>query len=246
MAINSDDESGTRWVPRRPDADGPPWTTTGRTWLPNSNPVPEPSRHTNGFAVAALILGLLCLVPFAVVFGVIALVQIRDRKQSGAGLAVGGLVASGVWVAIIGIGLGTGVIHVDWRDSDDDVPYWLEGTWAALRDGDCVDGLSAIEGDTSSEFDFPVVPCSGPHEGEVYATFELAEGAYPGLGVVAERADERCELLLDNPPETIRGPEYGYLYLYPHDDWWPEIRTVVCIAFDLDGIEMPAPAPTQL
>ncbi len=51
----------------------------------------------------------------------------------------------------------------------------------------------------------------------MYTTFELAEGEYPGLTVVEERADARCAQLLDvSPPQTVSGPEYGYLYLYPH------------------------------
>ncbi|SDU73762.1 hypothetical protein [Jiangella alkaliphila] len=160
------------------------------------------------------------------------------------GFAVAALIVGPVGlVAVIGV-----LYVLVYRDDGDDdgAPYWLEDTWAALRDGDCVDGLSTIEGETQQELDFPVVACSGPHEGEVYATFELAEGDYPGLTVVEERADQRCAQLLDgSPPETVSGPEYGYLYLYPHGDWWPEIRTVVCIAFDMDDVMPPGltPAP---
>lgn len=179
-------------------------------WVPERPAGPDPGPPRNGFAVAALIVGLVGLVA---VIGVLYVFVYRDDGDD---------------------------------DGDGVAPYWLEGTWAALRDGDCVDGLSTIEGEAPPELDFPVVACSGPHEGEVYATFELAEGEYPGLTVVEERADRRCALLLDNsPPETVSGPDYGYLYLYPHGDWWPEIRTVVCIAFDMDDVMPPGltPAP---
>lgn len=49
-------------------------------------------RETNGLAVAALILGLCGFAVVPVVLGHVALHQIRDRHQSGAGLAVAGLV----------------------------------------------------------------------------------------------------------------------------------------------------------
>ena len=59
---------------------------------------------TNGFAIASLVLGILTLCGLgsvlAVIFGHIALGQIKDRNQTGRGLAIAGLV-----LGYVGIGL---------------------------------------------------------------------------------------------------------------------------------------------
>jgi hypothetical protein len=56
----------------------------------------QPSQATNGLAVAALVLGIVWIFwlgsALAIVFGHVALGQIRQRNQSGKGMAVAGLV----------------------------------------------------------------------------------------------------------------------------------------------------------
>ena len=84
---------------------------------PSSNPPPQPTGYppgpefppppaasTNGFAVAALIFGILGRL-LGFVFGIIALVQIRRTGQKGTGLAVAGLVLSALWLLALGLGL---------------------------------------------------------------------------------------------------------------------------------------------
>ena len=66
------------------DRDAGPWQTF---------PAPQP---TNGLAVAALVLGIVWAFwigsALAIVFGHVALGQIRQRNQSGKGMAIAGLV----------------------------------------------------------------------------------------------------------------------------------------------------------
>jgi hypothetical protein len=63
---------------------------------------PPPPAGANGFAIVSLVLGLLGLVcAFAVlslIFGCIALSQISKSGQKGRGMAICGIVASGVWL----------------------------------------------------------------------------------------------------------------------------------------------------
>lgn len=66
---------------------------------------PPYQRRTNGFAVASLILGILGVVILSVIFGCVALSQIRRRGDDGSGLAIAGLVLSGVWTALMLIGV---------------------------------------------------------------------------------------------------------------------------------------------
>jgi hypothetical protein len=71
--------------------------------------------RVNGFAIASFVLGLagfmLVTLVLSVVFGIIALAGIRKTGGRGKGLAIAGLVLSGVWVllfaAIIAIGAAT-------------------------------------------------------------------------------------------------------------------------------------------
>ena len=60
----------------------------------------SPASGTNGFAIAAFVLGLVGFVVLSVIFGIVALNKLRDRPQRGKGLAIAGLCLSGVWVVI--------------------------------------------------------------------------------------------------------------------------------------------------
>jgi hypothetical protein len=68
-----------------------------------------PSRSTNGMAIASMVLGILWLYwigsILALVFGYIALSQIRQRGEGGRGMAIAGVVLAwiGIGIAVIGI-----------------------------------------------------------------------------------------------------------------------------------------------
>lgn len=63
---------------------------------------PQMSRKTNGLAIAALVCGILwgfgVLAVLALVFGIIALQQIKKREESGRGLAIAGIILGGIGV----------------------------------------------------------------------------------------------------------------------------------------------------
>ena len=78
-------------------------------WPTNPYAVPYATyatRATNGLAVASLVLGILWIYwigsILALVFGYVAMIQIRERNQAGHGLAVAGIVLG--WVGM-GIGI---------------------------------------------------------------------------------------------------------------------------------------------
>lgn len=84
-------------------------------------PVYPPPRPTNGMAVASMVLGILWLYwvgsILAVIFGYIARKQIRERGESGGGMAVAGIVLGWVGVAtlvaviVLLVGVGTVATH---------------------------------------------------------------------------------------------------------------------------------------
>src|SRR5215831_2024091 len=85
----------------KPDSSWPPVPPGWPLWV-NDDPgyiaPPPPRRPTNGFAIASLIFGILGGVVLSVIFGLVALSQIRRRQQSGRGLAIAGLALSGACI----------------------------------------------------------------------------------------------------------------------------------------------------
>jgi hypothetical protein len=65
---------------------------------------PYPGR-TNGFAVASLVLGILGFFVItgilALIFGYVAREQIRERGESGDGMAIAGIVLGWVWLGLV-------------------------------------------------------------------------------------------------------------------------------------------------
>jgi hypothetical protein len=119
-------------------------------------PPPEQQRAggTNGWAIAAFVLGILGGTILSVIFAIVALVQLKGRHQRGRGMAFAALVISALWIAVI-----TSVIVY---------AVSLEGKSVQATDltpGDCVKDAHDDE--------LPAwvkrVRCDRPHYGEVFA-----------------------------------------------------------------------------
>lgn len=103
----------------------------------------------------------------------------------------------------------------------------------AIRVGDCL-------GDTNLETDLesvPTVPCGEPHRSEIYASFQLADGDYPGV----EAAAAEAEVLCLGAFEEFVGVAYDDSLLYattitPTAESWERVddREVLCIVYDPD------------
>ncbi|WP_412745378.1 DUF4190 domain-containing protein [Krasilnikovia sp. MM14-A1004] len=187
-----------------------------------------PPAGTNGFAIASLILGLLGGVLLSVIFGIVALGQIRRRGQGGRGLAIGGLVASGCWVLLIAAGVTLAIVFGD----TDTRPSAADGgtgpvSVTRLHPGDCVGKVSGDDG-TPVE-DVPVLPCTTLHEGEVFAVFDLPAGPWPGERQVETQAEKRCKAelgkYLKTPDDTV-----DFYTLQPLRESWADDRGVTCVA----------------
>ncbi len=205
--------------------------------LPAPLPPPAPppvDPRPNGFAVAALVCGLLGGAPLGIAFGIIALSRIRRRPQAGRGLAVGGLIASGCWLLIFAAAAVAAVLWWERGQADAAVAVTPRDRVhvSALAPGDCVNELHT---EAEEVLDMPVVPCDTPHDGEVYAVFELPAGPFPGEEAVQEEVTVRCE----DDLRSFAGAgseQLEFTFLYPAtESFWTEDRQVTCIAFDPDG-----------
>lgn len=178
-------------------------------------PVVSRPPGTNGFAIAALIFGIIGGFFLSVIFGIVALVKIGKTGQSGKGLAIAGLALSGVWL----LAIGTAIIFAD-KDGKVSVHR--------LRTGDCIKTLS----ESDAVYGMPVVPCTQPHQGEVYGEFDLPRGDYPGEAVIETEVATQCGTLLERYAPQAVDSAAEMFYLYPRSaDWRRGDRTVICIAY---------------
>ena len=103
-----------------------------------------------------------------------------------------------------------------------------------LRLGDCFTDGSA--GDLIQSVQG--VPCSSPHDGEVYFAVFLPDGDYPGDTAIGDSADQACL----NAFKPFTGSDYetsalGLWSMIPTKDSWEQIddREVLCVVNNYDG-----------
>jgi len=105
----------------------------------------------------------------------------------------------------------------------------------ALDVGTCFDDGDEL-GSVSEVRDVPIVDCDVPHDNEVYFTFQLNDGSYPGSERVFDIADKECfgsfEPYVDEAYETSQ-LEFGWLV--PTEEAWEEAndREIICFLYDL-------------
>lgn len=142
---------------------------------------------------------------------------------------------------IIGIVLAVGVIFfVRARmeaDRDGTGAIVDEGSVDAfqVRVGDCFDDGSTFEGDEVNSV--AGVPCSKPHDNEIYAVFDIAATSFPGEAIAGMAHDgciERFEGFVGNDYESS---SLDIATMYPSDESWHQgnDREVVCAVYDVDA-----------
>jgi hypothetical protein len=184
-----------------------------------TTPPPDLKRAggTNGWAIAAFVVGILGGAILSVIFAIVALVQIKGRHQRGRGLAIAALVISTAWIAII-----TAVISYGISTQGKSVQA------ADLNTGDCVKD--------SYDDDLPTwvkrVRCDRPHYGEVFAVLTQPDGTpYPGDQPAMARGEACGSKFVDYAPNSPEGPVFGIAVAYPTaQDWANGDRSVVCVA----------------
>lgn len=99
--------------------------------------------------------------------------------------------------------------------------------------GDCFDDPENFE----EISDVPMVECSVPHHNEVYFTYDLPDGSFPGLQAIEEAADSDCyERFEGFVGRDYASSELDYGYLYPTSDTWSEgDREIVCLVYHVSN-----------
>lgn len=104
----------------------------------------------------------------------------------------------------------------------------------SLEVGQCITD-TAQEGQVSS---VPVVECTEPHNGEIYALPQLPEGDFPGDQAVKDQGDQLCagQPFQDYVGVPYQQSEIYYTKLLPSAETWADgDREIVCILANQDG-----------
>jgi hypothetical protein len=212
-------------LPPAPERPLPP------TGLDPSDLTPAP---TNGMAIASLVFGVLGGVLLAVVFGLVALSQIRRRGGRGRGMAIAGLVLSACWTVVIALVVVAALTAAPNRDEAGAVTDPGQAHVQSLQVGDCIDGLA----DQTVVSAITFRPCAEPHQAEVFAQFELPTGPWPGPEAVVQLAEDGCG---QRVPDLTGHPQLatlGMFTLTPVENAWAMDQTVTCLVLDTTGLTL--------
>ncbi|MFG2971843.1 DUF4190 domain-containing protein [Streptomyces sp. NPDC048331] len=187
----------------------------------------------NGFALASLLSGLLCLPPLGIAFGIAALVQITKRGDRGKVLAIVGLVVSVVMTGALAFTAERLLSSVDDRFDALSRYVDVEGELTdldALRVGDC---FNVPGGDLIDER--PVtyrIDCARVHHGEVTAAEVLEVAEDPESRAADRTAEDTCWKAQDEyAMDTWALPEYAEMFYYApsRESWRQGDRALVCV-----------------
>jgi hypothetical protein len=184
---------------------------------------------TNGLAIAALCCGIAGFVPLAsvaaIVMGIVALNQLRDRVQRGKGMAVAGLVLGALW--LVGWVLFIAAVATDapQRNASGAVTQSSDAYVEDLKAGDCFSGAGRDEVD-----DVTIIPCTAPHESQVVTIFDMPAGPWPGEEKVVGAAEEGCTEKADPLITSKAYDELRPSFIYPQDAFsWRGNREIICV-----------------
>ncbi|MEU9863332.1 DUF4190 domain-containing protein [Streptomyces sp. NPDC047971] len=194
---------------------------------------------TNGLAIASLVSGIVCCVPpLGLVFGLIALPQIKKRNQTGKGLAISGIVLSSLSCLLMVVGLVTGGFGEAWKGFKEGMDEAASSKSPfSLRTGECFEVDGELESYTT---DVGIVDCAKPHDGEVVGGFTITGfDTWPGDDRLDKLAEERCfEISSGYAMDGWAIPErvWDYFYIPSRQSWRAGDRAVTC-TLAVDGGE---------
>ncbi|MEV7522382.1 DUF4190 domain-containing protein [Streptomyces sp. NPDC091371] len=217
-----------------PPGPGNPWAPPSP--LPGWGPPPGYGAQPpglNGFALASLLVGLLCLPPLGIVFGIVALVQIAKKGEKGKALAIVGLVVSVLMTGLMVLAADRVVTELRHRLESVSELTEVEGELADvddLRAGDC---FNVPGGDLMDEHPLMYrIDCALVHHGEVTESKLMDPKAAPE-SVEADLAyEDECWKAQDAyAMDTWALPAFAEMYYFApsRESWRQGDRRLLCV-----------------
>jgi len=198
---------------------------TGGPYAPGP---PPGGGKMSAWAVASFIVGLIGGVLLSAIFGFIALSRIKRLGQRGRGLAIAGIVLSGLWlVGFIALGV-AGSSGQAGRSSSGPIKHKANLNVFSLAVGDCFDNPAGASTVTT----VTAIPCNQPHNAQIYAKFNLSgsDFNYPGTAAVTRRATNGCNSRTSDVDKSLTTSSMTIRLLFPESDaWLSGRRTVSCM-----------------
>lgn len=240
-----DKPSPAQYYPAAPPP--PPEAPAGYPAYPQYPNQPSTPGNTNGFAIAALVCGILPVVItniLAVIFGLVSLNQLKKRPQdSGKGMAVAGLVLGIVWLVLWALIIAAAIANRADRNQAGEISQSGRLSVFKLQVGDCFDGLREGKGISS----VTAQPCTAAHDAEVMDKYELpSEPKYPGEARVIEDVEGECERRVSKMLPDSELNRTQLFYFYPTEqNWRTGDRTAVCVAAAETGTKLTQKLPRR-
>jgi len=222
-----------------PPPPGPAHVVAQPAYAPMVPPPGGPQYPTqagaNGFAIASLALGIVFVVPFApilaIVFGIVALVQIGRTGQRGRGMAISGIVL-GSLVLVAGIAaIVWAITSMPQRGPDGSHVKSGLSSVDSLQPGDCFSGVK-----DGSLLTVTAHPCTSSHQAQLITTVPLDEGPFPGANQAGDLAEEACAPEVDLLVRPDVAEDLEPYILYPDSSQaWSADRTADCLLVAVDG-----------
>lgn len=107
-----------------------------------------------------------------------------------------------------------------------------ESSVLELSIGDCVmDAATPLSADLAQ---LPTVPCSEPHDSELYAIVSAEDGSYPGVDDLVAQGQAKCQALFaDFVGIDFRSSLLDFHFYYPTPSSWVQgDRSIYCMVAD--------------
>lgn len=182
-------------IPPPPPSGPGPWAPPSPPYAWGPPPPHGPAAPAlNGFALASLLVGLLCFPPLGIVFGVVALVQIAGGRQRGKALAVTGLAVSVLATGVLALTAGPVLTAVGDRLDAASRSAGAEGAATAMEDLSAGDCFTVPGGDLTGRraLMYPV-DCAEPHHAEVTSSGPFVPAVTDPAGSPAADAQAQQE-----------------------------------------------------
>jgi len=225
-----------QWPAAPPQAPPPSYDATAETTYPsywNQQNLPPayatpPKSGTNGFAIAALVFGIIPICFLGVIFAIVALVQTSKSGQKGKGFAIAGLVLSALWLAGgVTVAVVNGLNSADRDSSTGTIKTAGRLHVYDLKVGDCFND-KAEPGKLANTV--PAVPCSQPHSAEVFAVVPAKGSSFPGDAAMNTQAQNACTDRMD-AVDSKQVPHDAELHWFrPTEIYWKlNHRDIACM-----------------
>jgi len=206
----------------------------------------QSSRKMAGWALG---LSLLLCIPLAPLvglgLGIAVLVRSQHGFDHGKGMAIAATVIGSLYL-LGSIGLfALGVVE-GFRDGFEDEPERNESgevveggdlTPSKLRVGDCFNEPRIGDLDPTEQIEtelVDVVPCRGPHDAEIYHSFQLSGSEYPGQDFIDRQAQACVPEFKEFVGLAYTRSRLEFAFYFPTEESWDILddRGIACVVID--------------